>query len=158
MNVINRFVYVVCCLVACGVLGCNNRVPLEGKVVFSDDGSPITSGTICFTDGKQMARGTINPDGTFTMGFLGAADGMPPGRYTVYFFDVSGDNPSGKPTEAATTPFGTPVPEGTPSMTSRRSLIDPKYNRADTSGLTADVSATTKRLDFKVDRAPAAKK
>lgn len=158
MSIINRFVCALCCIIVCSAIGCNDRVSLDGKVVFSDDGSPITSGTICFTDGKQMSRGTINSDGTFTMGFLGAADGMPPGKYSVYFFDVSGDNPSAKPTEATTTPFGTSIPGGAPSMMSRRSLIDPKYNRAETSGLTADVSATTKRLDFKVDREPAAKK
>lgn len=125
-------------LVLC--IGCGKNVPLRGKVVFSDDGSPITKGAICFTDGQNLSRGTIRPDGTFEMGSVGMTDGLPPGEYTVYFFDVSEN--AGEESK----------------MGSRRSMIDPKYDSPKTSALTVTVDASTKTLDFQLDRNPKIKK
>ena len=136
-----RFVLLLTCLMVLPwIAGCGKNVSLRGKVVFSDDGSPITSGTICFTDGKNLARGTIQPDGTFTMGSVGMSDGLLPGEYTVYFFDVA---------EA-------PADSSPNVMTSRRSLIDPKYNSQNTSDLRVTVDASTRTMEFKVDRNPQA--
>lgn len=119
-------------------VGCGKNVPLRGTVVFEDDDSPVTNGTICFTDGKNLSRGTIQPDGTFDMGSVGMKDGLPPGEYTVYFFDVSG-----------------PAPEASrQTMMSRPSLIDPKYNSPKTSDLKAVVDGATKTMEFRVDRNP----
>jgi hypothetical protein len=67
--------------VAC--IGCGKQLGLSGKVVFSDDGSPVTFGTVCFATSSFQAKGEIKPDGTFTMDSYDAADGLPPGNYKV---------------------------------------------------------------------------
>lgn len=117
--------------------GCSNLVPLSGTVVFSDDGTPIPYGAVCFTDGKNVSRGTIEEDGTFVMGYVGMNDGIPPGNYTVYFFGV----------EPAVTADDT-----MDTVSRRKPLIDPKYGSAATSGLQVEVTGKTKKIEFKLDR------
>ncbi|MDR2439849.1 MAG: hypothetical protein LBE12_10830 [Planctomycetaceae bacterium] len=114
-------------------LGCNNgHVGLSGKVVFSEDGSPLTFGTVCFSTPTFQAKGEIKNTGSFTMGSLGAADGLPPGTYTVYILgateDLGGDN--------------------------IYSILDPKWNSPSTSDFTVTVEKTTRNLEIKVDRNP----
>ena len=130
------------------ISGCGKMVPLKGTVVFSDDGSPITQGAICFTDGKNMARGTINEDGSFEVGFVGMKDGMPPGTYTIYFFGV-GSADSGE-TRTIIDAMGNRVEVSV--MGQRVPLIDPKYERPETSGLQAEITKNIKTMDIKVDR------
>ena len=142
--------FAVLALAIIPLVGCSKMVPLKGTVVFSDDGSPVPNGTICFTDGKQVARGTIKPDGSFEMGFVGMNDGMPPGQYTVYFFGVTPPNSGSGDTVEAVNAMGDKVPVGV--MGKRTPLIDPKYDSPTSSGLQAEVTAKTKTLEFKVDR------
>ena len=134
--------------------GCSKNVPLKGTVVFSDDGSPITDGVICFTDGKNTARGNIEADGSFEMGFVGMRDGLPPGQYKVYFWGVgmsggiSGSTPADGPMEMDAMGNLRPVQ----GMTMRTHVIDPKYNDADTSGLAYEITSKTRTLEIRVDR------
>jgi hypothetical protein len=86
-----------------------------------------------------MARGMINPDGTYTVGSLSESDGLPPGTYQVY---ISGAEK------------WLPGKNGGPSM--RVLLIDFKYGSGDTSGLTVDVPIPGGKFDFQVE--PNAKK
>ncbi|MGL4943730.1 MAG: hypothetical protein ACRC46_11130 [Thermoguttaceae bacterium] len=132
MNRVFGFVFVVLVIVVCG---CGPNVTLKGTAVFSDDKSPVPSGTVCFSTPTFFARGAIK-NGVFEMGSLGAADGLPPGKYQVYFTDVVTE--TGKDTS------------GEPSYTS---LIDAKYNSAATSGLEQEVTASTKSITFELDRA-----
>ena len=120
-------------LVAIPFVGCGNgQVPLHGKIVFSDDGAPVPTGVICFTDGTSVSRGTINADGSFVMGVTKMDDGIPPGHYTVYFVGVE-----------------VPIPD---DEMNTQPLIDRKYASPDTSGLQVEVSAATKTMEFKLDR------
>ncbi|MGL6196078.1 MAG: hypothetical protein ACRC2T_14780 [Thermoguttaceae bacterium] len=117
------------------MVGCSKNVQLKGKVVFSDDKTPVPSGTICLSTEKFAARGKIE-NGEFVMGSVSAKDGLPPGLYKVFFIDVveeSGVDNSGEPTYT--------------------SLINPKYNSATTSGLEQEVTASTKNITIEVDRA-----
>jgi len=134
------------------ISGCGKKVPLRGTVVFSDDGSSITSGTIFFTDGKNAARGTIQPDGTFVMGSNELDDGLPPGDYTVYFYDVTESAPASVPVSAS--PFGGPASTGPPPMGGGKPLVHPKYTSAQTSDLKVTVNSSTKTMEFKLERNP----
>lgn len=117
------------------VAGCGDGKPLGGKVTFSDDGSPLTTGTVCFTDGKNFSRGEIKPDGTYTVRSEGKKDGIKPGNYRVYILgaesivsDASGND--------VVTP-----------------LIATKFTSVDTSGLTFNADGKTRQFDIKVDKA-----
>jgi hypothetical protein len=113
--------------------GCNGKqVGLSGKVVFSDDGSPVTFGTVCFATSTFQAKGEIKKDGTFTMGSIGTSDGLPPGTYQVGILGVTEDI-------------------GGESI---YSILDPKWNSPSTSNLTITVENTTRNLEIKVDRNP----
>jgi len=119
----------------CSCIGCNRNVGLSGKVTFSDDGSPLPLGTVGFQKDGKVARGIIKEDGTYVVGFDRPENGLPPGKYDVYIAGAVvtiGSDRSGE---------GMPV-----------SLINEKYNRADTSGLTLEVNASTKTYNIAVER------
>ena len=133
MNTKHLILFVALSLIVIPFVGCSNgQVSLHGKVVFSDDGTPVPTGAICFTDGTNVSRGTINVDGTFVMGVTKLDDGIPPGHYAVYFVGVE-----------------VPIPD---NEMDTKPLIDRKYTHPDTSGLEADVTATTKTIEFQLDR------
>jgi hypothetical protein len=115
------------------LFGCNGKnAGLSGKVVFSDDGSPVTFGTVCFATPTFQAKGEIQKNGTFTMGSFGASDGLPPGTYQVGILGVTED-------------LGGEL---------IYSILDPKWNSPSTSNLTITVERTTRNLEIKVDRNP----
>lgn len=117
--------------------GCGSgMVGLKGTVVFSDDGSPLTAGMICFETDTYVSRGMIGPDGTFVLGSLKTDDGIPPGTYRV-FIDRAQQH-VGKRGD------GEDVYEP---------MIDPKYADGRTSGITVEVTPSMKKqIEIKVDR------
>ena len=115
--------------------GCGDMVGLKGKVVYSDDGSPVSTGTIYFETDSYLARGEIKPDGSFVVGSAQANDGLPPGKYRVSFSDV----------QSVTVSDGN-GPEKTVS------LIDEKYNSGKTSGIEVEVTKSMRPLAIEVDR------
>jgi hypothetical protein len=126
------------------VTGCNKNVAVTGTVTFSDDGSPVPIGTVCFLSesNSTLSRGTLNSNGTYKVGTLSSADGLPPGKYNIYL-------------DGARKLTGTKkVPDvtfGTIDIPIFEELVDPKFCRQETSGLTVEVNRSTK-FDFKVDR------
>jgi len=119
------------------VLGCGNgNVGLSGKVTFSDDDSPLTVGMVNFTTGTFLAKGPIQADGTYILGSISEKDGLPPGKYRVYITGASTAVASEK--------------GGMPTMVP---IINQKFTTAKGSGIEVDVTASTKKFDFKVDRA-----
>jgi len=143
----SRLIIFVVLLAMMPLIGCSGNVSLRGTVVL-DDGTPVTTGAICFTDGTNMARGTINPDGTFEMGSVGMRDGLPPGTYTVYFFGIQVPGPAN--TITTVDAMGNVVEIEV--MGSRPPLIDPRYERPETSGLQVEVTRQTRTMDFTLDR------
>ena len=125
------------CLVLGSVLfgtGClNGNVNFGGKVTFSDDGSPLTMGTVCFESPGFLARGELDKDGKYDLGSLSASDGVPKGTYQVYITGAAkgGTNDRGELV---------PIP-----------LIDPKFTSANT-GMTVTIDGNSKSYDIKVDR------
>jgi hypothetical protein len=118
----------------CSAVGCGGNVQVKGKIIFSDDGSPLNFGTILFERSNEVARGSIKEDGTFVMGFEKETDGLPPGTYNVSINAVKlgGDTSSGL--------------QMTP-------LVATKYSSGATSGITVTVDKSLKLpLEIKVDR------
>jgi hypothetical protein len=113
------------------ISGCSSNLPLSGRVVYTDDGSPLEKGVVCFETPTLMARGEIGEDGKYSVGIIKRQDGIPKGTYNVY---ISG-------TEEGST-----------------LLIDKKFANPQTSGLTFVVDGKSNTFDFAVDRSIPKKK
>jgi len=115
--------------------GCNKHVGLSGKVIYSDDKSPVPTGTVCLETDTFLARGNIRPDGTFVVGSVKQTDGMPPGKYRVSISDaqrIIGQDENGDEIYEP--------------------LIDAKFTDSATSGITIDITSTTRNFVIEVDR------
>lgn len=64
-------------------IGCNSKVPMGGKVTFSDNQSPLTVGQVSFRSDTVHAFGCLQPDGTYILGTNKEMDGIPKGTYRV---------------------------------------------------------------------------
>ena len=117
------------------IVGCGNgNVKVNGKVVFSDDNSPVTLGTICFESGITTARGNIKEDGTFSVYSVKENDGVPSGTYNVYFLNTTKG-------------------EGNPLAPKLIPQLHSKYQKAATTDITMTIDKSTKLpLEIKVDR------
>ncbi|MDR1385343.1 MAG: hypothetical protein LBJ67_16060 [Planctomycetaceae bacterium] len=115
-------------------VGCNNgKVALSGKVTLTD-GTPLGIGEVYFQTATYEARGTLKPDGTYTVGSISDKDGLPKGKYNVYIFGAQ--KPNGK------------TKDGMDIMVP---LIDEKYLSSKTSGVTVDVPVLNGKFDFQVE-------
>jgi len=131
----NRLVFALSLVLLISV-GCSGgKVGLSGKVVYSDDKSPLPTGTVCLETDTFMARGTIGPNGTFVVGSVGEKDGLPPGKYRVF---ISGAEKV--------------VSVNDNDVVTTEPLIDPKFTSGVTSGLTLDITSTTRNFNIEVDR------
>ncbi len=65
-------------------VGCSDKHPVSGRVVFTD-GTPVPLVSIIFEseDRKTSAVGKADKDGYFEMLFEVPGDGVPPGKYDV---------------------------------------------------------------------------
>ena len=124
-------------VVALVALGCGdaNRVNVRGKVTFSDDGSPLTRGIVCLDNDKLMARGTLQPDGSYAIGVEKDGRGIPPGSYKVSILFAQEE-----------------ISGGAPYSPRYNKLIDDKYASRHTSGIELVVDPSTTRFDITVDR------
>ncbi|MDR1924805.1 MAG: hypothetical protein LBQ66_10565 [Planctomycetaceae bacterium] len=116
--------------------GCSSsKVGLSGKVTFTD-GTPLSIGEIYFETDTFLARATIKPDGTFTVGSLKESDGLPTGTYRVSivgaFRKLDGMDETGMPLQEL--------------------LIDEKYTSGTTSNLTCTVPAENGKFNITVER------
>lgn len=129
--------YSIVVVVALVAVGCGdaNRVNVRGKVTFSDDGSPLTRGIVCLDNDKVMARGTLQPDGSYAIGVEKDGRGIPPGSYKVSILFAQEE-----------------LPGGAPYSPRYNKLIDEKYASRHTSGIELVVDPSTTRFDITVDR------
>ena len=117
------------------LVGCSDKVPLKGKVVFSDDGCPVPTGTILLSTGTYMARGNLKSDGTFVISSVKENDGLPAGKYRVSI--IGAQKTTGQKAS------GDDISE---------SLVNEKFEDGKTSGITIDVTPSTKFIEIVVDR------
>jgi len=92
------FAFLLLCVSVITTIGCSDKVPLRGKVTFSDDQSPLTAGTVEFQSDTILARGDLKPNGTYVLGTEKQADGIPKGTYRVTIVNtMKMFTPDGKP-------------------------------------------------------------
>ena len=106
-------------------VGCGQNCSLKGKVVFSDDQTPLAGGTVCLVSDRGIARGTIDQNGNYVVGSVSAKDGLLPGSYKIYLTD---------------TELFEPVPGG--GLPKRFPQVDEKYSNPETSGLNVEVKSS----------------
>lgn len=145
-------------LTTCLVAGCNKNVKFGGKVTF-DDGTPVTTGTVCFQKADYVARGTLDANGNYQLGGEKLNGGLPKGEYKVYLnatetieeleMEKSGD---GAITMQPIIPKN--VPEGAQIMGSRMMVpaVAIQYTKASKTPLTCNVDGSQQSFDFQVER------
>ena len=113
----------ILCLLA-GCSGGEGGQQVTGKVTFSD-GTPLKKGVVNFASEKNLYRGGVDAEGTYTL------EDVQSGEYKV---SITGAHEGG---EVPGTDEGH-VPEGA-QPTPVTPLIDPKYEDEEQSGLTVKV-------------------
>jgi len=140
-------------MVLCGILGCGSNVKFGGRVTYSDDGSPLTTGMVCFESNTFLARGPIDKDGYYDLGSLALNDGIPKGEYRVYISGAdSVEQVEMKQVPGQAAYVTSTSMSGTMGGQIFTPLIDPKFTEGKTSGLTVTIDGSSKQFDFKVDR------
>ena len=134
--------------VICITVGCSKNAKVSGKVTFPD-GSPLTVGKVTFETDTYSASGTLQEDGSYTIGSLSDRDGLPPGRYQVFI--------AGAMKQAGTKNMNVPSSGGagqsgmsSMSMPVFVPAIASKYTKASTSEITCDVKKSM-TFDFRVE-------
>lgn len=117
------------------VVGCSGKVGLSGKVVYSDDKSPVPLGTVCIETETYQARGNIKQDGTFVISSFRENDGLPPGSYRVY---IAGAQKI--------------IGQDRDGINIYEPLISPEFCSISTTNITIDIKSTTKDFEIVVDR------
>ena len=143
---------VFCLLFVVLVAGCSGKVKVRGTVVFDDDQSPLTVGSVLLQNDTHSAKGKIDATGSFRISSVKPNDGVPPGVYHVAVLGaiklpestVQVDASLGA-LEAAAAMRSAPSPEPIP-------LIHPKFMDPKTSGILFDTSKD-KVLNIRVERA-----
>ncbi len=120
-------------LILSGVAGCGRGYyPVSGVVKYHD-GKPFTKGMVVFEskEGERpiMARGEVQPDGTFQLSTIKPGDGLPSGKYRVLF--------------APRVDIVSPTPE-------RDRLIDKRFTEFSTSGLEYEVKPDANHFSIQV--------
>jgi hypothetical protein len=105
------------------LVGCGNP-KVRGKIVFSDDKTPLQGGIVNFVTDKRIARGQINKNGNYVIGSERANDGLPPGEYKIYITDTIKVIP----------------PSGESGLPKFEQVIHPKYTKPETSGLVLNIT------------------
>ena len=67
------------------LVGCwqPRQVKVSGRVTFAD-GTPLTYGQVCFSDGYYLGRGDLDENGEYELRIFRKNDGIPPGVYQAY--------------------------------------------------------------------------
>jgi hypothetical protein len=127
--------FVLVCLTALAGGCTGGRYKVTGKVTY-EDGTPVEAGTVvgeATVDGQPVSlQGAIAKDGTFTLGSSKPGDGAVPGAYRFVVMPPSvsdADQAAGK------------LP-----------LVDGKYGKFDSSGITLNVKPERNVLDIKVSK------
>jgi hypothetical protein len=131
------FSYFFLLLFFISLFGCGNGMKkMSGRVTYSDNNEPLERGFVCFVNEKNFARGTIKEDGCYTIGSFTEKDGLPLGVYHVYV--------------EAKKPIGSLKPDA--DDVDYEPLVNLKFSRPETSGLTFDVKNSNNKFDFQLER------
>ena len=129
-NNVSKLLAFVCVVAMVACAGCGGRSQVSGKVVFSD-GTPLTYGTVNFTNNEVACKGQIEKDGTFKMRTFKPGDGVPPGTYKIYLSNTTKFVESGKTNKVKMGDQETVMP----TMAQNISLVPSEYTNQDQSPL-----------------------
>ena len=143
--------------------GCSDKVSLQGRVTFADNGEPVDKGMILFVSGSFQARGNIDQNGNYVAGTISARDGIPKGEYRVTVVGVTKTEPFGQGSDAATgtgrTAPATTVDSSrlTPGQsvmadTIQTPLVHTKYLQSGTTDIVVTVDGSKKVHDIRLER------
>ena len=123
------------------VAGCGSDrlpvAPVTGKVFYQ--GKPLEFGSVMFQPDKGPAgRGTIQPDGSFTLSTYSEGDGAVIGQHKVRIASFASQRP-----DHMAAPADAPHEPGV-----GHSQIPRKYSNLDTSGLRVEVKADNEPFEF----------
>ena len=127
--------------VTCLAAGCGGDqlpvAPAEGKVLL--DGKPLEFGAVMLQpEAGPPARGTISPDGSFTLSTYGNGDGAIIGKHRVRITCFESQRPGYEPDTS----------QGEPGV--GESLIPRKYQRLEQSGLEFEIKEQNEPLVFEL--------
>lgn len=145
-------VCILALLVTVFTAGCSRNIKVLGTVVFADDQSPLTVGTVLLQSDVYSAKGNIDETGSFSISSIGQNDGIPPGVYRVAVIGaISIPEPptSSNTVEDAMTAAG----RLKNFVAMPKPLIDAKYANPQISGIVFDTSKDSE-LHIVVERAP----
>ena len=116
----------LCCATFVGCQSELDLTPVQGRVLFQDQ--PLKYGSIMFQpEGNgPLARGTIQPDGTFVLGTESTDDGARPGKCRVRITAFASQKPGAQTSSQQELALGD-------------SAIPPKYQSFGTSGVVVDI-------------------
>ena len=122
------------------LVGCwqPRQVKVSGRVTFAD-GTPLTYGQVCFSDGYYLGRGDLDENGEYELRIFRKNDGIPPGVYQAYItcaIRLEADDSRAS--------------RGNPGLAKLVMLIDRQYMTERTSGWVCEVDKKHKRFDFTV--------
>lgn len=124
--------------------GLGKRYKVSGKVTYK--GAPLTKGSVNFWPDDvakgQAATGTIQPDGSYTLGTRGTDDGALAGKYKI---SITSNDVDASKVGALN---GGSADQVAVAKAQGKSLIPVKYTGIDKSGLTAEVSSSNTKFDF----------
>lgn len=122
------------------LVGCwqPRQVKVSGRVTFAD-GTPLTYGQVCFSDGYYLGRGDLDENGEYELRIFRKNDGIPPGVYQAYI--TSAIRLEADDSRAS---------RGNPGLAKLVMLIDRQYMTERTSGWVCEVDKKHKRFDFTV--------
>jgi len=148
-RIVQRWGWTVALLV---VAGCGPGLPEVAKVSgrVTCDGKPVTTGTIQFwPDQGRSARGTIQPDGTYSLTTFTDQDGAVLGKHTVTIeaTKVEAAMPALKSTDEEIAYFSK---RDAPTIAAPKieRLVPEKYSRRETTDLTAEVGPGPNEINF----------
>jgi hypothetical protein len=119
--------------------GCGKGFSVTGKVAFPD-GTPLTTGYVCFENATMTLTGTINSSGQYQMTGASPGEGVPAGEYQVYISGaVQPGNPNTGPVELDADGNALVKTVDKPDIP----LIDAKFTRKSSSGLQCEVKGKT---------------
>jgi hypothetical protein len=128
----HRILLLVVGVLLVGTAGCGkSQNRLSGTVKF-EDGTPLSQGSVVFLKEGYMARGSIQSDGSYTVGSLTENDGLPDGEYQVYIEGAEVEDPQ--------------------SPSGMRSMVDKKMNSPQTSDLKYKSPEDGEKLDIVVSK------
>lgn len=128
------------CILGCAGDPVEQRQLIQVSGIVSLDGAPVEGVTVWFiprsgTPGNG-GTGTTDATGKYTLQEANGQTGVMPGQYDVSFSKFA-------------MPDGTPVSADVqPESVNAKQIMPRKYLKAETSGINADVSASSSSLDF----------